>query len=97
MTSFAVYFNVQLGIGKHSAAKGLKLGETWVIWWIVVVLRKLVQPNMKSLAEGATVLLSHIFPNTKAWPSGGAGDFDLTPFQVIIFINMTQFLVPELF
>jgi len=49
---------------------------------------------MKSLAEGATMLLSYVLPDAKAWPSRGTGDFDLAPFQVFIVIVMTKFLVP---
>jgi hypothetical protein len=55
---------------------------------------------MKGLPEGPTMLLSHILPNSKAWPGGCAGDFDLAPIQGLVLIMlaclmMTQFLVPK--
>ena len=48
------------------------------------------------------MLLSHILPNSKAWPGGCAGDFDLAPIQGLVIIMlacilMTQFLVPKSF
>ena len=63
LTSFAVYFDIQLSIRQHSPTKGFKLGETRVIGRIVIVLGELVQPNMKGLAEGATMLFSYILPD----------------------------------
>ena len=97
MTSFTVYFDIQLSIRQHSATKGFKLGETRVIGRIVIVLGELVQPYVKGLAKGATMLLPYILPDAEAWPSWCAGDFDLAAVQGLILIAMTQFLVPAHF
>ena len=66
MTSFAVNFDVEFGVGQHPTAKGLQLGEARIIGWVVKVLGELIHPDVKRLAQSSTMLFTHLLPDSKA-------------------------------